>query len=155
MTHEDMIKNLWANTVPPISDNDCWLWKLALNSAGYGYIGVGKERIGVHRFSYTLLIGAIPEGFVLDHICHVKHCINPKHLRLATQTENLINSFKTRANKSGFKGVSWCENAKKWRAFIKIDGKNKHLGLFLTPELAHESYCKKAIEVYGEFANFG
>lgn len=80
-----------------------------------------------------------------------------ENLRVASRTENVRNQRKSVKNSSGFKGVSWNEQHQKWRALIRVNGRLKHLGLFDTPEAAHEAYCKAAAspEFHGEFANFG
>lgn len=46
------------------------------------------------------------------------------------------------------------DQCSKYRAFISINGKNKHLGMFTTPEAAHAAYCAAALERFGEFAKF-
>lgn len=67
----------------------CWLWTGA-KSNGYGQLGVdGKNRL-VHRLSYELYIGPIPEGLIIDHLCRVRHCLNPDHLEVVTQRENIL-----------------------------------------------------------------
>lgn len=77
------------------------------------------------------------------------------NLRIASVAENVRNRRRQRNNTSGFKGVSWCGESNNWRACIAVNGKNKHLGLFLTRELAHAAYCKAAVELHGEFARTG
>jgi hypothetical protein len=77
-----------------VSDSGCWLWQSSLCPHGYAY--TSKKRYGqrrVHRVSYTLLVGQIPEGLVLDHLCRVKNCINPHHLEPVTDRENLRRGF--------------------------------------------------------------
>lgn len=59
----------------------CWLWMSNKNHRGYGQFTV---RAGwnstAHRWSYRLHIGEVPEGLELDHLCRVRHCVNPWHL---------------------------------------------------------------------------
>lgn len=76
------------------------------------------------------------------------------NLRICTDQQNLRNSKKKNTNTSGFKGVSWDKRAKKWMAGICLNGKTIYLGLHLTPQLAHEAYKQKAVELFGEFARF-
>lgn len=75
-----------------------------------------------------------------------------ENLRLATPTQNNANQNRRRDNTSGFKGVSYSKNAKKWMATIQIKGQRKHIGYFATAEQAYEAYCKVAKEYFGEFA---
>lgn len=69
----------------------CWLWIGALDRDGYGgAFRVNREtRTGPHRFSYELLVGSIPDGLVIDHLCRVRHCVNPAHLEPVTNAENI------------------------------------------------------------------
>lgn len=67
----------------------CWLWGGRLAPHGYGSILVGKRHVRVHRFAYELLVGPIPAGLHIDHLCRVRHCVNPAHLEAVTNTENL------------------------------------------------------------------
>jgi HNH endonuclease len=63
----------------------CWVWKAFL-SHGYGQFG---RNIAAHRFAYETLVGPIPEGLHLDHLCRVTSCVNPKHLEPVTRAVNL------------------------------------------------------------------
>jgi hypothetical protein len=77
------------------------------------------------------------------------------NLRVATHAQNLRNRGKNKNNKSGYKGVYWHKATKKWKAQIKVNGKEKYLGLFDNPEDAHKAYCEAAKELHGKFANYG
>jgi hypothetical protein len=73
--------------------NGCWLWTGYLKANGYAtfYPGGGRHiaKVYVHRFAYEATRGRIPEGFEVDHLCHVRHCVNPTHLEAVTKRENL------------------------------------------------------------------
>ena len=67
----------------------CWLWTAGVNASGYGKFG--REPTGpelAHRVAYELLVGPIPDGLVLDHLCRVRICVNPAHLEPVTSGEN-------------------------------------------------------------------
>lgn len=67
----------------------CWLWTGAKQSRGYG-CGAGKDGAWLaHRRTYEILTGPIPDGLTLDHLCLVKHCVNPAHLEPVTAAENI------------------------------------------------------------------
>jgi hypothetical protein len=91
--------------------------------------------------------------------CHVDHIDrNPlnnckANLRLCKPAENFRNRKVLSTNTSGYKGVSWHAALKKWRAQIQVDGKKIMLGVYETPEAAHQAYCIKAAELHGQFAN--
>lgn len=71
----------------------CWLWTGTINSTtGYGTISVDAEVRSAHRLSYELHIGPIPAGLQIDHLCRVRHCVNPDHMEPVTQRENLLRS---------------------------------------------------------------
>ncbi|MCC6573302.1 MAG: HNH endonuclease [Planctomycetes bacterium] len=81
-------------------ETDCWQWQGALTK-GYGRIRVGGKRLLSHRVIYELMIGPIPEGMELDHLCRLPSCQNPKHLEPVTHKENVrrgVSSFARKAN---------------------------------------------------------
>ena len=77
-------------------DSDCWLWTASLNGGakggGYGQIRFQGQTYLAHRLSYMIAHGDIPEGLSVLHTCDVSHCVNPKHLFLGTQTDNLVDA---------------------------------------------------------------
>ncbi len=68
----------------------CWLWSKSLDRYGYGEIKISGRRHLAHRFTYELLVGPIPRGMVLDHLCRIRRCVNPDHLEPVTNRENLL-----------------------------------------------------------------
>ena len=69
-------------------DDQCWNWTKGTN-AGYGWIHVGKKQMMAHRFSYEMHIGPIPEGMLVLHSCFNRRCVNPAHLRIGTNKDNM------------------------------------------------------------------
>ena len=67
----------------------CWRWKGA-GSNGYATFTIGGQKRSAHRAVYELLVGPIPEGLQLDHLCGVKRCVNPAHLEPVTPRENTM-----------------------------------------------------------------
>ncbi len=67
----------------------CWLWTPRLDRDGYGHIQIGQHMKRAHRVAYEWIAGAIPEGLTLDHLCSVRHCVNPAHLEPVTAEENV------------------------------------------------------------------
>ncbi len=68
----------------------CWFWRGACNEKGYGYFHWDGHWRKAHRFAYELLIGPIPEGLTIDHLCFVRHCVNPVHMEPVTLRENIL-----------------------------------------------------------------
>lgn len=86
----------------------CWLWTGSQHPLGYGRIGVGRTIRLAHRVSYELLVGPIPDGLELDHLCRTPACVRPDHLEPVTHAENMRRgygasgrNYRARACKSG------------------------------------------------------
>jgi hypothetical protein len=100
---ERVEKRLLAGIDFGVSPADCWLWTGAIHRDGYAAIRAGGKHRKVHRIAYELLVGPIPEGLQLDHLCRERHCLNPLHLEPTTPSENKRrgtnqNSVKTRCD---------------------------------------------------------
>lgn len=65
----------------------CWLWTSTLNDDGYGTTAPNPEKFA-HRGVYHRLLGPVPEGMELDHLCRVRRCVNPDHLEPVAQAKN-------------------------------------------------------------------
>lgn len=71
--------------------NDCWLWAHFVTDNDYGKLSVqnpNKKTMRAHRFVYEAMVGPIPEGYDLDHLCRIHRCVNPDHLEPVTRREN-------------------------------------------------------------------
>jgi hypothetical protein len=75
----------------PLGD-DCWIWTLSL-SEGYGQVSWNGLGGRAHRWSYQVFVGVIPVGRQINHKCDRKDCINPTHLYLGTQKQNVADHF--------------------------------------------------------------
>lgn len=73
-----------------IDAGGCWRWTASHTENGYAqyYAGRGQSKIA-HRFAYEALVGPVPDGHDLDHLCRVRDCVNPKHLEPVLRAENL------------------------------------------------------------------
>lgn len=93
----------------------CWIWTGTLQRNGYGVANWVRLAPGrwqawrVHRIYYEEFIGPIPPGLEVDHVCKVRACVNPAHLRAVTHQENL----KTR-NHRGPKRTDACKAGHPW-----------------------------------------
>jgi IS5 family transposase len=71
-------------------DDECWEWTGG-KTLGYGTFWVAKgTRVKAHRFAYEWLVGPVPEGLSLDHLCRNRGCVNPAHLEPVTHRENVL-----------------------------------------------------------------
>lgn len=75
-------------------EGECWIWQGGkAGGLGYGKFTDDERRsVRAHRWSYEHFIGPIPDGLVIDHLCHKPACVNPAHLEAVTQWENLMRS---------------------------------------------------------------
>lgn len=68
----------------------CWLWIAGRQADGYGSITVGGSGKLAHRVAYELVVGPIAKDLTLDHLCRVRHCVNPAHLEPVTNRVNIL-----------------------------------------------------------------
>lgn len=130
-------------------DADDYEWlsihKWHYTSAGYA----NSSKLGyMHRF----VLGLTESALVVDHINGNKLDNRRANLRLATRAQNVMNQRTSAANSSGYKGVSWDKDVKKWRAYLTYQKKRVYLGLYEDAEDAAQAYNTKATELFGEFA---
>ncbi len=67
-------------------ESGCWLWQGTLDRDGYARFQYGRG----HRWAYQHFVGSIPQGLELDHLCRVRHCVNPEHLEPVTTRTNQL-----------------------------------------------------------------
>lgn len=101
-----------------LKTDTCWLWQGHINRGGYGqFTCYGVHR--AHRFVYEYLVGPIPDGMALDHLCGVKHCVKPDHLEVVTHAENTARWAKT---------VTACPQGHSYtdeNLYVRSDGRKK------------------------------
>jgi hypothetical protein len=73
-----------------ITDDGCWVWQRAKNWDGYGQVRHDGNTRLVHRLTYRLIVGPIPDGLTLDHLCRIRACCNPEHLDPVTLKVNIL-----------------------------------------------------------------
>lgn len=102
-----------------------------VSGQGYILIGVFGRLWRAHRLAWLFQTGTVPaKGYEIDHINGDRADNRWANLRLVTRTQNNLNRGLSRANRSGFKGVSWASGVGKWDARIKISGVTHWLGTF-------------------------
>lgn len=101
-----------------IKTETCWIWNAAKDSKGYGRIGMGGRKgkdVFAHRLSYQIHRGEIPVNMLVCHKCDIPACVNPEHLFLGTQTDNMrdcvikgrLNPFKPRGELNPKAKLNW------------------------------------------------
>lgn len=76
-----------------------WIW-CGSTSRGYGQFNDGDTMRAAHRWIYTQLVGPIPAGLDLDHLCRIRNCVNPEHLDPVTRSVNLKRGYDARGVRS-------------------------------------------------------
>jgi len=71
-----------------VDASGCWLWTGHVTRSGYVQLKLPSGRVYAHRWAYETFVGPIPDGLQLDHLCRVRHCVNPAHLEPVTPSEN-------------------------------------------------------------------
>lgn len=107
---------------------------------GYVCIIINGQWHLAHRLAWLYMYGKFPENFI-DHKNGVRNDNRIANLRDVTRGGNNQNSRKARSdNASGFLGVSYHKRTKKYQAEIQVNCIQKYIGLYETPELAHDAY---------------
>ncbi|MCH0685628.1 HNH endonuclease [Escherichia coli] len=121
-----------------------------MTTSGYLQIYIDGLQFAAHRLAWVIHYGEEPSGIV-DHINGIKTDNRISNLRIATFSQNSMNSKLSSLNTSGCKGVSWKKETKKWVAVGKLNGKKVHLGYFKNLDDAKNAYCEFAMRHHGEF----
>lgn len=91
--YSSLAESIWANCIP-VTESGCWIWiNATLSKNGYGQLTYQKEHLLSHRAAWIAFVGDIPEGQFVLHKCDIKTCVNPDHLFLGTQRENVDDMF--------------------------------------------------------------
>jgi hypothetical protein len=125
----------------------CWDWHYSTGYAKRGDVNSLGKSIIVRMHHFVL---PLKDGLVCDHINGNRLDNRRENLRLVTKSQNMRNQGLSKRSRSGFKGVN--KHQKKWRAYICIDGKQKHLGVFLDKKQAALAYNEAAQKCWGIYA---
>ena len=76
--------------VMPVTESGCWVWMGSTTLKGYGKVNIPNRSTMVHRVAYEHFKGPIPDGLSVDHACRVRCCVNPEHMHICTNQENVL-----------------------------------------------------------------
>lgn len=128
-----------------------------LGTRGYFRTGLKGKTYYNHRLVYALYynleLNQVPK--MLDHIDRNKTNNNPDNLRPATNSQNQVNTGKSKRNTSGVRGVCFHKRHKKWISSIAFQGKLYFLGYYTSKKEAYEIYQDAAYLYFGEFCRSG
>lgn len=83
-------RRFWSRVEVPVDGDGCWIWTGCKAGFGYGRPMYRGRSRSAHRIAYELLVGPIPAGLELDHLCRNPPCVNPAHLEPVTHQVNLL-----------------------------------------------------------------
>ena len=130
---------------------ECLIWTGAKVSTGYGQLQVNGRSTLAHRYAWECENGPIPDGMLIDHICHNQACVDVEHLRLATWQQNSRNrAGATALSSTGVRGVH--PYGDRYRAGVTSNGVFRWYGIFDSIEEASETVRRERARLFGEFA---
>lgn len=109
---QNLIDRFWSHVSKSIFPLACWKWTGALR-LGYGRFRVGDKKVSSHRFSYELINGRIPKGKIIMHTCDNPSCVNPNHLVLGTQKQNMRDA--SNKNRLSFQKRTHCPKGHEYK----------------------------------------
>ena len=121
---------------------------------GYRILHMSAGMFLAHRLIWIWMTGDMPDGNI-DHINRDRADNRWCNLRLASASQNAMNSGLREANTSGVKGVSWSKGKRRWIAFITLNGRRRHLGSSTMIEEAKRIREAAEAEHFGEYAHKG
>lgn len=138
-------ERFWSKVAKSSGGLGCWLWMGATQNSGHGVFWYGRKRIGAHRASYLMFVDNNIEGLDVDHkyssLGCPKNCVNPEHLHAVTRKQNNENLGTVRKNNlSGFRGVSWDKQHRKWVGQVSINKRRSRVGLYPLYEIHVAAY---------------
>lgn len=115
MLSVELIEKFWNNSRINTADpNVCWEWNNKRRPAGYGMFYFRGKWFSAHRISFQIVKGDIPDGLFVCHSCDNKSCINPAHLFLGTNRDNILDAVK-----KGIHGKNLHRGTRHYRSLVQ------------------------------------
>ena len=114
-------ERFWSKVDKDQIGTGCWVWKAFKDRHGYGKFWDGTRlpsgnprKVLAHRFAYELLVGPIPDGLQIDHLCRNRSCVNPAHMEPVTSGENVRRGNSPRLSGERMRAKAHCPQGHKY-----------------------------------------
>jgi hypothetical protein len=120
-----------------------------INGRGYLQFDFKSKSYTVHKVIWEMHYGSVTPGMQIDHKNNIRNDNRIENLQELTPGDNSTKKLIAKNNKTGYRGVSFRVDIKKFRARINVNGKSKFLGYFDTAEEAHQTRKIAELHYYG------
>lgn len=105
-------------------NDGCWVWMASKQPSGYGKFWTGEKLVRAHRHSFEVFVGPIPDGRCVCHRCDNPACVNPGHLFLGDNSDNMKDCHRKQRLKGAFKKQATCKRGHSLEdrsVYVRID----------------------------------
>jgi len=102
----ETVHRFWSKINIPDNLDDCWEWQAGKMTQGYGSFWINQKMYRSHRIMYECYYGNIPFNFLIRHTCDNPPCVNPRHLLIGTQKNNIIDAVERNRTAFGERNIN-------------------------------------------------